>query len=254
MRPRRDLRSVGLLAPWAGTNIACGRPRRPIATGGWPSATFLTSSGSRRRASAMGIVIMYAFIVRQRMPVKLDNARRPTRRLPCQPLAWAPNLAYRSESVDRGNSIGDQSDLLARTQRAREHFEKIGRGDRIRWLECELNGYQASTEARRLHDVLSLPRNDALLGRVVSYRTQTGTRADTLDAWRHFFVESLGDLLRAAQRVHHANVTTPTIDLSFEPNEATTDYPRTVAFPADVFERVLRGFASALQDEVGTAP
>jgi hypothetical protein len=61
----------------------------------------------------------------------------------------------------------------------------------------------------------------------------------------HFFVESLGELTEARDRVGRSGGTS-TVELEFGPHAARTDYPARAEFPRDVFERICAGFLAAL--------
>jgi hypothetical protein len=136
---------------------------------------------------------------------------------------------------------------------ARQLFEEAADGVRFRWLTLELSGYVDHVAARPLHDVLGVPSGDRLAAHVAAYRSQRGiiaTPGRPGGEFRHFFVESLGDLIAARERV--AGSSAETLLLDFGPHPRVPAYPRSAEFSRDVFDRVVLGFLAALHLQLGT--
>ena len=104
-----------------------------------------------------------------------------------------------------------------------------------------------------MHEVLGLPSGDRLGAQIAAYRRQVGRRfagAVGEDRFVHFFVEPLAALISARDEIHAIRTRNGLIELSFGPPTAP-GYPQAAEFPADVFDRILRGFTALLQQELG---
>lgn len=126
----------------------------------------------------------------------------------------------------------------------------IDAGDPVRsgWLRLELDGYGYLMDIAQLHEVLHVPPNSRLAVQVAAYRTQRGfaTAADGRRVeFRHFFVESLRDLLSARAVLAESGVT-GSVDFDFSVSPTTPEHPSAGSFSPDVFERVMGGFVAAL--------
>jgi hypothetical protein len=125
---------------------------------------------------------------------------------------------------------------------------------RARWLALEFSGYGHFLEAMPLHGVLGVLPNDRLVAHVAAYRTQRGQTVDGAGqpaVFRHFFVESLPDLVATSTRV--AAGESLTIDLEFVPSARFPDHPHWGSFGRDVFQRIVGGFVAALHLQLGSA-
>jgi hypothetical protein len=154
--------------------------------------------------------------------------------------------------IDELRDVSCDYDSVAR--RAARVFQHSGAVTRLSWISREFEGYGEATGRERLHGVLGLTAQDPLVKRVASYRTEIGVRTDKEppQQFAHFFVESLSELSAARERVERG-ASTPFVELAFGPHGAA-DYPRSIEFPADVFTRVLFGFAKLLRDELEKLP
>jgi hypothetical protein len=131
---------------------------------------------------------------------------------------------------------------------ARAIFASAGYTVLARWLDLELVGYHPSIDGRPVHQVLGASADDRLVAHVTSYRVQRGELTSAPpSAFSHFFVESLADLVAAAQRVKKG---APKVLLDFGPPLVEGGAP--VAFPVDVFDRILLGFRAVLHLELGS--
>lgn len=140
-----------------------------------------------------------------------------------------------------------EADLVALASEARSVFAAAGKVAYAAWLDLELAGYGAAIEGRPVHEVLGVADGDRLVAHVTSYRAQRGELTSAHpSALSHFFVESLAELVSAAQRVKKG---APTVLLDFGPSLAEGGAP--VAFPVDVFDRILLGFRAVLHLELG---
>ena len=148
--------------------------------------------------------------------------------------------------------VASSGDLVAVATEARALFADVGDHVRTRWLDLELRGFGALTDAHPLHDVLGVAVGDELARNVAGYRTQVGrawANATGRDQVAHFFVEPLAEIIAARDRLRAASVT-GMVELSFGAHAGAPDYPASADFPADVFERILLGFAVALREQL----
>jgi type I restriction enzyme R subunit len=143
-------------------------------------------------------------------------------------------------------------DAAKAARESREIFAASSDPTHVRWLDLELSGYGRDHDRRPLHEILGLPAGAPLIAEVIAYRTQIGQLWGDSDGGRrlaHFFVEPLAELITARDRVHNANVP-GRVELSFAVSRVAPQYPKLADFPADVFDQVLAGFASALWQEL----
>lgn len=143
-------------------------------------------------------------------------------------------------------------DVVTAARASQAIFAEVGDLVRARWLDLELNGYGVLSSTRPLHEILGLPVEAPLTIEVATYRTQVGRRwgeprGESKVA--HFFVEPLAELIAARDHVRDASVT-GLVELSFASHPSAPGYPKSADFPADVFDRILLGFASALGREL----
>jgi hypothetical protein len=119
-----------------------------------------------------------------------------------------------------------------------------------RWLDCELGGYGVLTHIQPLQAGLGAAADHPVVHRVAAYRTQVGMVFGSTGArpFAHFFVEPIGELESLARAARGSGGTLLTID--FGPHAGVENYPRSADFPSDVFERVVRGFRTALDELV----
>jgi hypothetical protein len=131
-------------------------------------------------------------------------------------------------------------------------FEAAGRAAHVRWLNLELQGYGGVVGQAPLEAILGVEEGHPLVVHVSAYRLHAGqvveAGANTGRSFQHFFVESLRELLAAAQRVR--TIDSGPLRLDFGPG--IPNHPATLAFPADVFDRVLLGFRAVLHLELGS--
>jgi hypothetical protein len=120
---------------------------------------------------------------------------------------------------------------------------------RVRWLNLELRGYGELVESTPLHLVLGVAAGDRLAAHVAAYRTQRGFAGSS--EFKHFFVESLRELVDASARVATSGGTA-NLELGFAPSTVSRTHPRSGTFGRDVFERVVAGFVAALHLQLGT--
>jgi hypothetical protein len=118
----------------------------------------------------------------------------------------------------------------------------------VRWLTLELHGYGEQVDSTPLHIVLGVPSGDRLAAHVAAYRTQRGR--STAGEFRHFFVESLGELVSASASVATSGGTSG-LELEFGTSPGASGHPRNGTFGRDVFERVVAGFVAALHLQLG---
>jgi hypothetical protein len=152
------------------------------------------------------------------------------------------------EALERG-----AVDAVSAATEARAIFGDAGNEIHARWLDHELAGYAALSDVHPLHEVLGLPSGDRLGAQIAAYRRQVGRRfagAVGEDRFVHFFVEPLAALISARDEIHAIRTRNGLIELSFGPPTAP-GYPQAAEFPADVFDRILRGFTALLQQELG---
>ena len=142
-------------------------------------------------------------------------------------------------------------DALRRALAARTSPRVIGSAAHRRWLDCELGGYGVLADIQPLHVLLGAAPEDPIVRRVASYRTQIGTVFEPSGARTivHFFVESIGELESLAHHARRGSSTLLTVD--FGPHAAVANYPHSADFPADVFDRIVRGFLNAVDDLEG---
>ena len=118
----------------------------------------------------------------------------------------------------------------------------------VRWLTLELDGYGNEVDSTPLHVVLGVPPGDRLAAHVAAYRTQRGR--SNAGEFRHFFVESLSELVSASAKVVTSNGTS-SLELEFGTSPGAAGHPRHGTFSRDVFERVVAGFSAALHLQLG---
>lgn len=135
---------------------------------------------------------------------------------------------------------------------ARQLFAEVGDDAHVRWLNLEIAGYRDLVAVQPLHMVLQVPQSDRLAVHVAAYRTQAGivTSKGVPNAFRHFFVESLTDLVATRDRVRQSTGASD-LELQFGPHVVVVDYPSSGTFPRDVFERIVSGFVAALFLQLG---
>jgi len=148
--------------------------------------------------------------------------------------------------------LNDQAvDVERLAREALEAFESGGRAELVRWLTLELEGYGAVAGGAPLDAILGVKQGDRLVVHVSAYRLHAGQvvgpSALLGPSFQHFFVESLHDVAAASQRVRSASPAP--IRLDFGPG--IPNYPTALAFPADVFDRILLGFRAVLHLELG---
>jgi hypothetical protein len=141
-------------------------------------------------------------------------------------------------------------DPITAATEARRIFAEAADPVRTRWLNLELNGYGDLVDSTPLHVVLGVASSDRLAAHVAAYRTQRGLSAGGGE-FRHFFVESLADLVATNTRVA-ASSGSLSLELEFAASTAATTHPRSGSFRRDVFERVVGGFVAALHLQLGT--
>ena len=119
-----------------------------------------------------------------------------------------------------------------------------------RWLDCELGGFGVLTDIQPLHVVLAADPAHPIVHRVAAYRTQIGIvfAPEGPRSFAHFFVEPIGELESLARAAKDSTGTLLTVD--FGPHATVESYPRSADFPTDVFDRIVRGFLTALDDLV----
>lgn len=131
-------------------------------------------------------------------------------------------------------------------------FEAAGRTGHVRWLTLELQGYGAVEGRAPLEAILGVGEGDRLVIHVSAYRLQVGQIVEpgerTERSFQHFFVESLPELSAAAQRVRNAGPDPLRLDFG----QGIPNHPATLAFPVDIFDRILLGFRAALHLELGS--
>lgn len=143
---------------------------------------------------------------------------------------------------------GTSHDALRRALDAHSSPSAIAGPILRRWLDCELGGYGVLTDIQPLHVVLGAAPGHPVVHRVAAYRTQIGIlfAPSAPRSFAHFFVEPIGEIETLARAARGSGGTLLTVD--FGPHAAVNDYPRAADFPADVFERIVRGFLAALDD------
>jgi hypothetical protein len=149
--------------------------------------------------------------------------------------------------------LNDQAvDIERLAAEALDTFEAAGRAEHVRWLTLELQGYGAVTGRAPLDAILGVSEGNRLAIHVSAYRLQGGQIVEagelTGRSFQHFFVESLRELSAAAPRVRNAGP--GPLRLDFGPG--IPNHPATLAFPVDVFDRILLGFRAALHLELGS--
>lgn len=120
---------------------------------------------------------------------------------------------------------------------------------RVRWLGLELHGYGELAKSTPLHAVLGVAAGDRLAAHVAAYRTQRGRSGG--GEFKHFFVESLRELVDASARVARSGGTSD-LELEFAASTGSPAHPLRGTFGRDVFERVMAGFVAALHLQLGT--
>ena len=148
--------------------------------------------------------------------------------------------------------LNDQAvDVERLAREALEVFESAGRAELVRWLTLELQGYGVVAGGAPLDAILGVKEGDRLVVHVSAYRLHTGQIVEPSalagPSFQHFFVESLRELAAAAPRVRNAGIAP--LRLDFGPG--IPNYPTALAFPADVFDRILLGFRAVLHLELG---
>ena len=154
-----------------------------------------------------------------------------------------------------GAALGGGLSPVASAQEARQLFLDVDDGTRAHWLDLEIGGYGNLADIQPLHEVLRVSANDRLVAHVAAYRTQRGvelTPGAQPVVFAHFFVESLGELTEARDRVKRSGGTS-TLDLGFGSHEGRSNYPARLEFPRDAFERICGGFLAALYLQLAAA-
>ncbi|MBI5532747.1 MAG: hypothetical protein HY898_08545 [Deltaproteobacteria bacterium] len=145
---------------------------------------------------------------------------------------------------------------IAAAMEAKRLFEDAADESHTRWLTLELTGYGDVVAATPLHQVLRVAPGDRLAVHVTAYRTQRGCDASSgrpQGEFRHFFVESLSELVAARDRLAKS-ASGVSVLLTFRPQLGDTSYPTTGEFSRDVFDRILAGFLAALHLQLGNLP
>ncbi|MBN1606961.1 MAG: hypothetical protein JW940_10035 [Polyangiaceae bacterium] len=155
-------------------------------------------------------------------------------------------LSDRARSLQLRLNHGRVDPVTAATEALRVYTDAED-AVRVRWLSLELHGYSDRVDSTPLNVVLGVPPGDRLAAHVAAYRTQRG-RAGSIE-FRHFFVESLQDLVSASARV--ATSGGASLELEFAPTTGAPMHPRAGTFDGDVFGRVVAGFVAALHLQVG---
>lgn len=158
-------------------------------------------------------------------------------------------VAERARSLQLRLSHGRVDPVTAATE-ARRVFTDAADAVRVRWLTLELNGYGDLVDSQPLHGVLGVAANDRLAAHVMAYRSQRGFTLGGGE-FRHFFVESLSELIATSARVATSGGTSA-LELEFAPSPGAPAHPRAGTFARDVFERVVAGFIAALHLQLGT--
>ena len=158
-------------------------------------------------------------------------------------------VADRAHSLQLRLSHGRVDPITAATEASRL-FTEAGDAVRVRWLGLELNVYGDLVDSRPLHDVLGVAVNDRLGAHVSAYRTQRGLAAGAA-VFRHFFVESLTELIATSARVATSGGESA-LELQFARSPGASGHPAAGTFSRDVFERVVAGFIAALHLQLGT--
>lgn len=135
-------------------------------------------------------------------------------------------------------------DPMTAAREAQRLFRSDADGVRDRWLVLELDGYADRTDTLPLHAVLGVSAADPLARHVAAYRSQVGWTVEApIREFRHFFVESLDELVRARAAVASGVVG---LQLELEFGAAPAGYPSAGLFDRDVFDRITAGFMAAL--------
>jgi len=126
-------------------------------------------------------------------------------------------------------------------------FTDAAAAERVRWLTLELHGYGERVDSTPLNVVLGVSAGARLAAHVAAYRTQRGRAAGV--EFKHFFVESLHELVSASAR--GATGGTTELQLEFAPSIGAPSHPHAGTFSSDVFSRVVAGFVAALHLQLG---
>jgi hypothetical protein len=164
------------------------------------------------------------------------------------------SIAARARDLQK--RINERPPPLAVAEETNRIFEDAADEPRTRWLTLEITGYGELASAKPLHEVLRVPPGSRLPAHVSAYRTQQGWDASTSQvaprrAFRHFFVESLGELTAARDKLDRSTGGGSVV-LDFGPQLGDPTYPTTGEFGRDVFDRILMGFEAALHLQLGT--
>jgi hypothetical protein len=144
-------------------------------------------------------------------------------------------------------------DPITAAGEARRLFTEVGDDVHVRWLGLELNGYGELAHAVPLHVLLRVPAADRLTTHVAAYRTQRGLLPGpngTPSEFRHFFVESLAQLIDARATVAGSDASSR-LELAFTVSTSTARHPSSGSFGRDVFDRIVAGFVAALYLQLG---
>ena len=155
----------------------------------------------------------------------------------------------RARSLQLRLNHGRVDPITAATEAGRV-FAEAGDAVRVRWLGLELRGYGDLVDSQPLHAVLGVAANDRLAAHVAAYRAQRGLAVGGVE-FKHFFVESLGDVLAASARAATSGGTSA-LELEFAASPGAPGHPHAGTFSRDVFERVVAGFVAALHLQLGT--
>jgi hypothetical protein len=163
------------------------------------------------------------------------------------------SIAARARDLQR--RINERPPLPDIAEEAKRLFEDAEDDARTRWLALEINGYGELVSTKPLHDVLQVGAGSRLAAHVTAYRTQRGwdasaSQIETRREFRHFFVESLGELVAARDRLDRS-ASGGSVLLDFGPQPGDPTYPTTGEFSRDVFDRILMGFEAALHLQLG---
>lgn len=155
-------------------------------------------------------------------------------------------LSAHARSLRRRINHGHVDPLTA-AREARRLFAEAADVPHMKWLDLEIAGYGEVADVVPLHTILGVPENDRLAIHVIAYRTQRGTAvgpAGSALEFRHFFVESLADIVQARADVAGSSGS-GSIELGFAMH-AGSAHPTSGSFGRDVFDRIVAGFVAAL--------
>jgi hypothetical protein len=139
-------------------------------------------------------------------------------------------------------------DPLTAAHEARRLFADAADALHTKWLDLEIAGYGEVVDVVPVHALLGVTENDRLAIHVIAYRTQRGKAigpAGTAVEFRHFFVESLAEIVRARGDVAGSSGS-GSIELGFSVDAVASTHPTSGLFGRDVFDRIVGGFVAAL--------